>query len=730
MQTRTYYEILDIPQDATLDVIKKKYRELAKKYHPDKNKDADAAEEFKAISGAYEILSDPDKRASYDMQLRGGRSFSDYSASFHARWEPTPPPPPRKTVDDFINDIKNLAENNKAAELRAYLVAHLKTKLSGESIWDYATEKKWVESVARDAILAGHDEILQVLLEAGLSPDDEPPNDNPHYDDLESRFEKKLIQYAVESGRLSTVKLLVEYGAKIYMTGHEYFSNGFEADTEERRVALALRTAIHTRNAAIVEYLLECGADPNGLYYGSHGDGTTYLAKAADDGNFAIIKSLIKHGVDITMNIMRTHRSRDHLGLKNSFQHIIKIIMDYAIGCDLTPSKDTVYTGLYFLKDLDVSHMNFIGVSVAGKSVTRALLEKETKSGAKNAIVTLADLKALNDEVRKTRINKRLNAVIIKKGCLSRDIGWFLAKEQGILNLAPLTWAAASGDTAAVRTRIQAGEDPNVEDKKYDFVGNGFPLVLAAQNGHLEIVKMLAAAHDNHTANKARQLIKAAKEFVSHHPDVKSLSVINGQLRQLHPISLPMVSEKCLMIVPEDKKFADAMYLIRHVGLETLRDTIQTNIPNLEKYTHNFIISPVIMRNWEITFTCFLSSGLEDCERAISKIMEMDHPPPVIFINNNNFDFIEALVIAQYREMDKAKEITTKAIEAAKEQGHQAVVSYLEKREESKQEAQKKMIAELVRQRSNLHGTAVVTNQDKEGLEPKQPSMKNYSASI
>ena len=64
---KDYYEILGVPRNATLDEIKKAYRELALKYHPDRNKSKEAEEKFKEINEAYAVLSDPEKRKQYDM---------------------------------------------------------------------------------------------------------------------------------------------------------------------------------------------------------------------------------------------------------------------------------------------------------------------------------------------------------------------------------------------------------------------------------------------------------------------------------------------------------------------------------------------------------------------------------------------------------------------------------------------------------------------------------------
>jgi molecular chaperone DnaJ len=72
MTKKDYYEILGVPKNATLEEIKKAYRNLALKYHPDRNKSPDAEEKFKEISEAYAVLSDPQKRAAYDRYGQAG----------------------------------------------------------------------------------------------------------------------------------------------------------------------------------------------------------------------------------------------------------------------------------------------------------------------------------------------------------------------------------------------------------------------------------------------------------------------------------------------------------------------------------------------------------------------------------------------------------------------------------------------------------------------------------
>ncbi len=62
-----HYEVLGVARDATPDEIKKAYRRLARQLHPDVNPGADASERFKLVTHAYDVLSDPDQRARYDM---------------------------------------------------------------------------------------------------------------------------------------------------------------------------------------------------------------------------------------------------------------------------------------------------------------------------------------------------------------------------------------------------------------------------------------------------------------------------------------------------------------------------------------------------------------------------------------------------------------------------------------------------------------------------------------
>jgi curved DNA-binding protein len=94
MDFKDYYSVLGVNPTADIKEIKKKYKELAKKYHPDKNPgDKKAEEKFKEINEAYEAIGDPEKRQKYDelrqdyqqWQKQGSRGNYDWGA-----WQASP----------------------------------------------------------------------------------------------------------------------------------------------------------------------------------------------------------------------------------------------------------------------------------------------------------------------------------------------------------------------------------------------------------------------------------------------------------------------------------------------------------------------------------------------------------------------------------------------------------------------------------------------------------------
>ncbi len=89
MEYKDYYKIMGLSRNATQDEVKRSYRKLARKYHPDVSKERDAETKFKELGEAYEVLKDPQKRAAYDK----------LGANWKAGEEFRPPPNWRENVD-------------------------------------------------------------------------------------------------------------------------------------------------------------------------------------------------------------------------------------------------------------------------------------------------------------------------------------------------------------------------------------------------------------------------------------------------------------------------------------------------------------------------------------------------------------------------------------------------------------------------------------------------------
>jgi curved DNA-binding protein CbpA len=111
---QSHYDVLELTASASQDEIKKRYRTLARKYHPDVNSSPEASQKIKQINAAYEILGDAEKRAVYDADLTLKQRVSHFQAEAQAaKPSPPPEPPPKPTAGFDYNGFGRAASQPK-----------------------------------------------------------------------------------------------------------------------------------------------------------------------------------------------------------------------------------------------------------------------------------------------------------------------------------------------------------------------------------------------------------------------------------------------------------------------------------------------------------------------------------------------------------------------------------------------------------------------------------------
>lgn len=117
MEFKDYYKILGISEDADLKAIKVAYRKLALKFHPDVNPEPDAAEKFREVAEAYEVLKDKNKRAEYDeIKHYGANTSQDFQTppNWHRnRGAQSYSAQDEADFSDFFNSVFNAASNGE-----------------------------------------------------------------------------------------------------------------------------------------------------------------------------------------------------------------------------------------------------------------------------------------------------------------------------------------------------------------------------------------------------------------------------------------------------------------------------------------------------------------------------------------------------------------------------------------------------------------------------------------
>lgn len=402
------------------------------------------------------------------------------------------------TVSPYdLSQLAKLVEDKNVAGIKKIILANKK-----KGSWEYGYNDH-ATTAACEAIKSGNLEMVKAFFDEGEM--------NPNGRSAQKNF----IYYAVEKRSLPIVEYLVSKGLNL-------------KDEEVNGCDIAILTAVEKGFSEIVVYLLSQGANAIACFPGIRYE--TLLAKAASQDDFITMEALIANGADkvieaslslteekyspqirryqnaLSQNIERSRRivtknqedkepsphSFDKLEdldkeravlkerlqeLQTRYRKIVKNIHDYSVGLDLSPDS------LTYLPE-DISGMNFCGISVNGRPVTKEMLLKMQKLGIDAAIISLHDLKQVQDlkeepRVRDT-INKQLQIMYNQRGVT--------VYTNDVVNLVPLWRAAEIGDVTVVEARLKVHScDPN----KSQGSRNLPPLVSAVANGHEEVVKML-----------------------------------------------------------------------------------------------------------------------------------------------------------------------------------------------------------------------------------------------
>ena len=183
MQFKDYYQVLGVARDASAEAVKKAYRQLARKYHPDVSKEADASARMSEVNEAYAVLSDAERRAAYDAVGQGRRQGEPFTPppDWDAGFEFSGPGAPGMEAGEFSDFFAELfgrtggARPRRAAGARFEMRGsdhHAKIVLDLEDAWRGATRQVTLRSPQVD--MQGHVSLqprtLDVKIPAGVKP--------------------------------------------------------------------------------------------------------------------------------------------------------------------------------------------------------------------------------------------------------------------------------------------------------------------------------------------------------------------------------------------------------------------------------------------------------------------------------------------------------------------------------------------------------------------------------
>jgi len=327
---------------------------------------------------------------------------------------------------EFYNSIESLSFHAKTQNIEKVKEIFCLTKTKSNSWKDDFI----VEDIVRDAIYLNHIEIVELFLKEGVRA-----SEWAHSRGNRGAV-KPLIWFAAKKGNLKMVKILVEHGATIAQDRIEFIVGADDA----------IEAAVQGGFEDITEYLLERGATAEGrIGRGRAFNGIcpiSYLGKAALDGNIGIVSMLAKHGANVKDALKLNYaRMQDRIekyydeskcDYKESYIKKLtdkkdnainrqlpstQILMDHAIGDNFSENdNDDIYNenikdNMNLFKNIDVSGVNFIGVTLDGNPVTHEILKRKGIIGAEKAITTLDELKDTIKNTKNTEESIRLQTL-------------------------------------------------------------------------------------------------------------------------------------------------------------------------------------------------------------------------------------------------------------------------------------------------------------------------------
>jgi acyl-coenzyme A synthetase/AMP-(fatty) acid ligase/curved DNA-binding protein CbpA len=310
MNRKNFYELLEVPQTATLLQIKKAYRKLALKYHPDKAGLSSEAK-FKELAQAYETLSSSQKRIMYDLSLKGNHAHFKANKTNFSSYE--------EELEELLRTLEKLRKNAKRSNAHASQAEHDLAEdafkfaskfMNKDSNRHQSTvfadptpenKKNMNEFICNDnarqldiylkANNFGSPSLLEDLLICAMQQGSlnvvkylvEERNQNPNlFHTGAAFFQGSLFKYAASSGNLELVTyLLEEHKADIESQGTFY----------RGCYGTALSYAARKGYASIVNYLISKGANVNPEVSNSN-----ILNRAIESGNVEVVKSLVEAG--------------------------------------------------------------------------------------------------------------------------------------------------------------------------------------------------------------------------------------------------------------------------------------------------------------------------------------------------------------------------------------------------------------------------------------------------